>query len=639
MNRCCLLLAAAAIGASASAPASAACILHKIGELPVTMDGLTPTVAVKINGADVRMIADSGAWFGQLTPQAAARLKLRIGPLEGADLEGLGGAEQAGAAKTRDFTILGYTFHDTDFVVASPQLAPLDGLIGNNLFSFADTEFDLANGVIRLFKPVGCSQNTNLAYWAAQTGAYDSVPMPAAAPPDFKILVHVQVNGHDMTAIVDSGAGRSYISRDAAKTAGVTVNTAGVRTAGVGYGIGRHPVNAWTATFQTFRIGDEEVKNAVLEIGDGQLSDADMLIGADFLLSHRVYVANSEHKLFFSYLGGPVFNLDQAPTAKGTGAAPPAAAVAGAPTDSPADAASFSRRGAAFAARRDYVDAIADFTRAAALEPASAQPFYDRGMAHWRNGEPAAARADFDSALKLDPKQADALLARGELRLNAKDDGGAAADFDAARQIDPDDLPAIGADYAEAGRFEPALAAYDQWIAVNPRVQQRPPARSTAAAGRGSCGARTSTGLWPTATPHCGGRGTIRPSWTPAATPSCGLDRPRRPSPTTTPPCTSIRSRRRRSTAAAWRSCAWGARAKATPTSPRPPPSRRDCRPGQRRRASRRSGGAGTVLSQPNYPNTRSSRRKSGPRQAVVKAHHKGHKGHKALRVLRDLGG
>ncbi|MEJ0066894.1 MAG: hypothetical protein WDM85_16970 [Caulobacteraceae bacterium] len=59
----------AAIGASASAPASAACILQKIGELPVTMDGLTPTVAVKINGADVRMIADSGSWFGQLTPR------------------------------------------------------------------------------------------------------------------------------------------------------------------------------------------------------------------------------------------------------------------------------------------------------------------------------------------------------------------------------------------------------------------------------------------------------------------------------------------------------------------------------------------------------------------------------------------
>ncbi len=242
-----------------------------------------------------------------------------------------------------------------------------------------------------------------------------------------------------------------------------------MRTAGVGYGIGRHPINSWTATFQTFRIGDEEVKNAVLEIGDVQLSDADMLIGADFLLSHRVYVANSEHKLFFSYLGGPVFNLDQAPTAKTTGAA--AAAVAGAPADSPADASSLNRRGAAFAARHDYVDAIADFTRAATLEPANARPLYDRGMAHWRNDEPAAARADFDAAIKLDPRDADALLARGELRLDAKDDDGAAADFDAARRIEPDDLLAIGAYYAEAGRFEPAVAAYDQWIAVNPKAQ------------------------------------------------------------------------------------------------------------------------------------------------------------------------
>src|SRR5580693_9468153 len=102
MNRCFLLLAVAAIGS----PASAACILHKIGELPVTIDGLTPTVAVKINGADVRMIAGSGSWFGQLTPQAAGRLKLRSGPLE-SGIEGLGGVAQAGEATTKDFAILG----------------------------------------------------------------------------------------------------------------------------------------------------------------------------------------------------------------------------------------------------------------------------------------------------------------------------------------------------------------------------------------------------------------------------------------------------------------------------------------------------------------------------------------------------
>jgi len=41
------------------------------------------------------------------------------------------------------------------------------------------------------------------------------------------------------------------------------------------------------------------------------LDNADMLLGADFFVSHRVFVANKEHKLFLSYNGGPVFNLSQ----------------------------------------------------------------------------------------------------------------------------------------------------------------------------------------------------------------------------------------------------------------------------------------------------------------------------------------
>ena len=32
-----------------------------------------------------------------------------------------------------------------------------------------------------------------------------------------------------------------------------------------------------------------------------------MLIGADFLRAHRVLVSHSQRKMYFTYLGGPVF--------------------------------------------------------------------------------------------------------------------------------------------------------------------------------------------------------------------------------------------------------------------------------------------------------------------------------------------
>ena len=34
----------------------------------------------------------------------------------------------------------------------------------------------------------------------------------------------------------------------------------------------------------------------------------EMLIGADFVRSHRIYVALGQRKVYFSYLGGPVFH-------------------------------------------------------------------------------------------------------------------------------------------------------------------------------------------------------------------------------------------------------------------------------------------------------------------------------------------
>jgi hypothetical protein len=32
-----------------------------------------------------------------------------------------------------------------------------------------------------------------------------------------------------------------------------------------------------------------------------------MIIGADFFMAHRIYVARSQGKIYFTYKGGPVF--------------------------------------------------------------------------------------------------------------------------------------------------------------------------------------------------------------------------------------------------------------------------------------------------------------------------------------------
>ena len=64
-----------------------------------------------------------------------------------------------------------------------------------------------------------------------------------------------------------------------------------VEPAGYSTGIGRKLVQTWIATFPVLKIGDEEIHNARLRFGD--LGEFDMLLGDDFFLSHRVYVATA----------------------------------------------------------------------------------------------------------------------------------------------------------------------------------------------------------------------------------------------------------------------------------------------------------------------------------------------------------
>jgi tetratricopeptide (TPR) repeat protein len=476
-----LAVLAAVTVAWASDPARAACVLGRFGELPVTMVGLAPTVPLKVNGVDVRMVADSGAFFSLLTPQAASRIKLKVTatPYGPAMIQGLGGVEEAGIATASDFSIFGMTIHHADFLVAAPQLGEegVDGLLGGNILSYADVEFDLANGAIRLFKPNGCPSNVSLAYWATD-GKFSDVPMVPAKAPEFKIVVHVQVNGRDMRAILDSGAGRSYISRVAARQAGVSTDAEGVKSGDMGGGIGGRRFHTWIAPFQSFKIGDEEVKFTQLRVADGELTDADMLLGADFLLSHRVYVANSEHRLYFSYNGGPVFNLDRddgaAPAAAPSpGSAPTTAtstpAIPGAPTDHPTDADGFSRRASAFMARRDFAGAIADYTRAAELEPTVARHLLDRAQAHFTAKQDAQGRSDLDQALKLEPDNVDALMLRARWRFEADDAAGGRADLEAVMRKKPEQRINAAIILTDADLFDAAITDLDGWLADNPK--------------------------------------------------------------------------------------------------------------------------------------------------------------------------
>jgi tetratricopeptide (TPR) repeat protein/predicted aspartyl protease len=497
-----LLLTLVLLGVSA-APlrARATCHLQQ-AELAVTMNGLRPMVPAKINGADALFIADSGAFYNMLTPAAAAEFRLSMAPVPATFvLSGVGGSARASLTSVKAFTLLGVTIPHVEFIVAGNDLGGgAVGLLGQNVFRmFGDVEYDLADGVIRLVRTKGC-QDSPLAYWAS-TQHYSVIDIERATAESPHTTATAYLNGTKIRVMFDTGAATSVLTLDAAKRAGVTPESAGVVAAGDSWGIGRQLVKTWIAPFPSFRIGDEEVRNTRLRIGAIGIRYVDMLVGADFFLSHHVYVANSQRKLYFTYNGGPVFNLT---TSAGAAAAPapetPAAAAApqdstpggAAPTAAPAegnadqpgptDASGFARRGAAFAARHDFEHAIADLTRACELAPGEASYFYQRALAHWGNSQPDPAMADFDQALKLKPDDLPSLVARADLHVRRKENPAAIADLDAAARVAPKeaDVRLRLADlYLFAGQFASAVAQSSLWIDNHGREEvQMPRARN-----------------------------------------------------------------------------------------------------------------------------------------------------------------
>jgi tetratricopeptide (TPR) repeat protein/predicted aspartyl protease len=490
------------------------CQLGRFPDIPVTMQGLSPLVHAQVNGNDALFIADSGAFFSSIKPQAVAALHLRVDPsIQGLSVVGVGGRESAQVVRAKTFTLMGKTWENVDFVVLGSSIGGGSvGLLGQNVFRIADVEYDLANGVIRLVQPHDCSKNTPLAYWAAdahQPYSVIDIEWATAANPHTKSVAYL--NGARIYVTFDTGAGASLLSLAAAKRAGITPTSAGVIPGGSSWGVGHREYSTYIATFASFKIGDEEILHARLRFGDFSLPGVDMLIGPDFFLSHRVYVASSQRKLYFTYNGGPVFDLRRTAAAEasdggaeaapgtagnsteGASATEPAHADANALLDEPTDAAGFARRGAAFAARQEYGSAIRDLTRACELAPTEPSFFYERGMAYWHDQRVDLALADFDQSIKLKPDDVDALMSRATLHAQRHDPPETISpDLDAVDRVAPKEAAvrlALGGLYMGTRNYPAAIVQYGRWIDTHDGDIHMPQVRNA------RCWARTLAGV------------------------------------------------------------------------------------------------------------------------------------------------
>ncbi len=457
--------------AVATAGAADRCKLLVSRPMPVKIENLRAVVSADINGVAAPFIIDTGSFFDFLSPAAVAQFKL---PVTNAPpwywVSGVGGSVLPHIATAKTFSWAGFSARDAIFLVGDNDFRGGEvGLLGQNLFRVTDVDFDFADGALRFVKPQHC-RDAVLAYWATPSQFIGEVDVDRTSTEHPNLIGKASVNGHDVEVLFDTGSPRTILSLAAAKRAGITPESPGVVPAGATGGMGNKTVRVWSAPVAKFEIGGEAIERTHILIGGIDLADqgVDMLLGADFFLAHHIYVAYSQNKLYFTYNGGRVFDLNARPPASPiTAAAQPEEA----PSETPTDAAGFLRRGMAEISRSDFSAAIADLTRACRLAAADANCRYQRGIAYWRNGNPRLALADFDDAIELSPGDYDAHLARAELQLPQLQ-AGVEDDLDAVDRLAPREVDLrlhLAILYGSIDQYTAAARQLDLWIQYHPR--------------------------------------------------------------------------------------------------------------------------------------------------------------------------
>ncbi len=293
-------IVAVAGGVSACAghpPGSAECVARPVASLPLGFVGNVPFVNATLDGHPVALMIDLGSNYSVLTEAAATRLQLPRTPVDIRMMVGVGGFSRRLAATADHLRIGALDRPDQRFEVADARLGtlkiPIDGLIGLDVLRRFDLDLDMPHARVALNKPSGCDGPP--PGWEASAVR---VPVRNPVPGNTLMGLPATLDGRDVTALLDSGASMTMIGGEAARHAGYTAGTDAsgppVALAGVG---DEHPT-ATRYRIRSLGAGGDTVANGLFMVGP-VMPYFDLILGADFLHVHRVWIPADAGAVWF----------------------------------------------------------------------------------------------------------------------------------------------------------------------------------------------------------------------------------------------------------------------------------------------------------------------------------------------------
>jgi predicted aspartyl protease len=309
-------------GAANAADCSALHIKNSVRMEPLQHYGLV-MIPITLNGVEKKFLLDTGGGLNSISRETAQELKLPELPSRFRATDLYGNASQS-YVQVHEVTLGSANAGGAEFqVYSNPDLAArmsFDGIFSTGRFVHDDIELDFSTERVNFFSTDHC--DGRVVYWPHDAIAVVPIDMTRG-----HLEVPVMLDGHSVTAILDTGATRTVLNlARAQQKLGFSPDTSaapGTLKDDPEHKV--YPRRFSSLSFEGIAIGNPLVMIRPMQFGGGRNSDnravlgsraehlddqanrlsTDMIIGMDILRHLHMYIAVEERKLYITAANAP----------------------------------------------------------------------------------------------------------------------------------------------------------------------------------------------------------------------------------------------------------------------------------------------------------------------------------------------
>ncbi len=281
-----------------AAPACAAiCVRDPVASLELRDDGGFLSVAATIAGRPVRLMLDTGSDAGLVRPEAVPAFRLAAAGIGQVRLHGTGGSLSAALVVLPRLALgplpLGDVAVPVGDLPGAPNLTPpVIGFLGGDVLGRFDLDFDIPHGTLTLYRVA--LPSLACAPPPAWSGQYRSVALQRHG---VLLSLPASLDGHSITALLDTGARSRIVDGRTALAVGVGAERLAADPGGLTSGIDMREQTYHWHRFASLAIAGQTQLRPVLTVAPLP-GPFEMLLGTDWLAGQRVWISYSTDRMF-----------------------------------------------------------------------------------------------------------------------------------------------------------------------------------------------------------------------------------------------------------------------------------------------------------------------------------------------------